>query len=79
MAKESCSQEDLAEIVKNHLEIPGLGVRVLPDVVYGWNAFAMTVPEGVKDIHVKMQRIVEKLRGEYELIERVPYQNTVDK
>lgn len=43
------------------------GVIVLADTVYGWNAFAMTVPDTESDIHVKMQRAVEELRIRYEI------------
>ena len=67
MAKEKRSTEQLAQIVIEHLGIEGVSVTILADTVYGWNAFAMTAPETEPDIHAKMQRAVEALRGQYEL------------
>jgi hypothetical protein len=67
MAKEKRSTEQLAQIVIEHLGIEGVSVTVLADTVYGWNAFAITAPETEPDIHAKMQRAVEALRGQYEL------------
>ncbi len=67
MVKEKRSAEQLAQIVIEHLGIEGVSVTVLADTVYGWNAFAMTTPDTEPDIHAKMQRAVEALRGQYEL------------
>jgi hypothetical protein len=67
MAKEKRSTEQLVEIVSEHLGIEGVSVTVMADAVYGWNAFAMTAPDTEPDIHAKMQRAVEALRGQYEL------------
>jgi hypothetical protein len=58
MAKEKRSAEQLAQIVSDHLGVEGVSVTVLADTVYGWNAFAMTVPETEPAIHAKMQRAV---------------------
>ncbi len=67
MTKEKRSKSELADLVKEHVGIGGLFLIVLPDVVYGWNAYAMNSPENEPDIHVKMQRAVEELRKRYEL------------
>jgi len=64
---EKRSAWELADIVVRHLGIEGLSVKVLADVVYGWNAFAMTAPDNEPDIHAKMQWAVEQLRTQYEL------------
>ena len=65
--KEKRAKYELAEIVKEHLGIEALSVTVLPDTIYGWNAFAMNSPENEPDIHAKMQWAVEELRKRYEL------------
>ena len=67
MAREKRSIEQLAQIVSEHLGVEGVSVTVMADTVYGWNAFAMAAPDTEPDIHAKMQRAVEALRGQYEL------------
>ena len=67
MAREKRTAEELADIVVAHLGIEGLSVKVLADDVYGWNGFAMAAPDTEPDIHAKMQRAVEELRGQYEI------------
>jgi len=67
MAREKQSTKQLAEIVSEHLGIEGVSVTVLADAVYDWNAFAMAAPDEEPDIHAKMQRAIEALRGQYEL------------
>jgi hypothetical protein len=61
------AKHQLAEIVSEHLGIEGVSVTVLADAVYDWNAFAMAAPDEEPDIHAKMQRAIEALRGQYEL------------
>jgi hypothetical protein len=68
LAKETRGKFELADIVKEHLGIDGLSVVVLPDNVYGWNAFAMNAPDSEPNIHAKMQWAVEELREKYELL-----------
>jgi len=67
VTKEQRAKSELAEIVKEHLGIEGLSLIVLPDVVYGWNAYAMNAPENEPDLHAKMQWAVEELRKKYAL------------
>jgi hypothetical protein len=67
MTKEGRGKSELVEIVKEHLGIEGLSLIVLPDIVYGWNAYAVNSPESEPDIHAKMQWAVEELRERYEL------------
>jgi hypothetical protein len=62
MAKEIKSREEIVQLVTQDLDLNGLSVSVLWDKLYNWNAFATAVPEGVTDIHVRMQRTVERLR-----------------
>jgi hypothetical protein len=67
MTKEKRGKFELVEIVREHLGIEALSVIVLPDTVYGWNAFAMNTPDCEPDIHAKIQWAVEELRKRYEL------------
>ncbi len=67
MSKEGRSAHELSGLLVERLGIEGLVILVLRDNVYGWNGFTTSVPDGVVDIHVKMQIAVEELRKLYVL------------
>jgi hypothetical protein len=67
MQKEIRSAIELADIVIQRLGVEDVSILVRPDNMYGWNAFAMSIPETEPHIHAKVQRAVEQLRKAYEI------------
>lgn len=65
MTKEVKTAEELVKLVTQELGTADVGITVLWDKVFDWNAYAMTIPAGASDVHPKIQRIVEILRKQY--------------
>jgi hypothetical protein len=67
MKKEQKSARELADLVKERIDMPGVRIAVHHDPVYGWHATVFTAPNKAVSAQNAAERTAQELRALYEL------------